>query len=134
MNTDFTILGVKLTYDFGDADDVEKLENALAEAKEKLQELEQIQPPLTGAKAIRAMCEPYHNMFSKVFGEDKAEEIFRGKSNYGDCLTAIQDLISAENKGNNNLKSFAGRTTQPKMNRKQRRAMARQNANFTAIK
>lgn len=134
MNTEFTILGVKLEYDFSDADEVEKLEKAMDDAKNTLEEVgkELQQKNIGGSASIRAMCKPYHDMFASAFGQEASDAIFRGKNNYGDCLQAMKELHAAEKRGSKDLLSFANEVNSgihnnnnKPMNRKQRRAAMR---------
>lgn len=133
MNTEFTILGVKLEYDFSDADEVERLEKAMDDAKKTLEELgEEFRVKnIGGSASIRAMCKPYHELFANAFGQEASDAIFRGKNNYGECLQAIKELHAAEKRGSKDLLSFANEVNSgmhaanKPMNRKQRRAAMR---------
>ena len=87
------ILDVELEFDFNDADDLEKLENAI-EVTQK--ELAQINAKDEKASAVvRQISQAISGCFNSVFGENTDVKIFGNKTNIKTCLRAFEDLANA---------------------------------------
>lgn len=87
------ILGAEIDFNFNDADDVERLENAIDETQKKLNNID-----ITGkrtSKVIRETCTIIFDCFNKVFGEGTDKKIFGSKTNFNICLEAFKDLYNA---------------------------------------
>lgn len=87
------IRDVKLEFDFNDADDMERLENAIENTKKGLENIS-----VEGKKAsevIRETCKNIFDCFNEVFGEGTDKKIFGSKTNFNICKEAFEDLVKA---------------------------------------
>jgi len=87
------IRNVELDFDFNDADDMEKLENAIEKTQKDLNNIK-----TDGKKAseiIRETCKSIFDCFNKVFGDGTDKKIFGEKTNLNTCKEAFEDLINA---------------------------------------
>ncbi len=93
------IRNVELDFDFNDADDMEKLENAIEKVQKKLNDLK-IEGKKT-SEVIRETCKNIFDCFNEIFGENTDKKIFGNKTNLNVCMEAFKDLIEArENQEN----------------------------------
>lgn len=87
------IRNVELEFDFNDADDMEKLENAIEKAQKNLNELKTDNKKTS--EVIRETCKSVFNCFNEIFGENTDKKIFGNKTNLNVCMEAFKDLIEA---------------------------------------
>lgn len=80
--------------DLYDADNLEKLENVLAEIGIKYKEA---QAEAKTSENIRKQCNIVFDCFNSLFGEGTDLKIFGGKTNLLVCLKAFEELISQVN-------------------------------------
>ena len=78
------IRNVELEFDFNDADDMEKLENAIEKTQKNLNELKTDNKKTS--EVIRETCKSVFNCFNEIFGN---------KTNLNVCMEAFKDLIEA---------------------------------------
>ncbi|MEG0282631.1 MAG: DUF6673 family protein [Bacilli bacterium] len=87
------ILDMEINFNFNDAEDLEKLENALDKAQEKLQKVEQ--EGKRTSVVIREICNIVFDCFNKVFGEESNKDIFGNVTNMEACIKAFKELKEA---------------------------------------
>lgn len=92
---DFKINNIDVEFDFFDMDEKEDFDAIFLTANEKIQKLTNEHKDID-TEFGKAYCEIIVNMFEDLFGEEKAYEIFGGKSNIMKCTTAIKDLTKAK--------------------------------------
>lgn len=85
------IRNIDLEFDFNDADDMEKLENAISEAQEKLNNMSV--EAKKASEVIREGCQAIFDCFNKIFGENTDKKIFGNKTNFNICIEAFEDLV-----------------------------------------
>lgn len=88
------ILDFETDFDFNDADDMERLENAIEVTEKKLNDLN-IEGKRT-SQIIREGCQAIFNCFNIIFGEDSDKKIFGEKTNFNLCIKAFKDLVEAK--------------------------------------
>lgn len=87
------IRNVELDFDFNDADDMEKLENAIEVTQKQLENIS-----VEGKKTsvvIRETCKYIFDCFNLIFGDNTDKKIFGEKTNLNICKEAFEDLINA---------------------------------------
>lgn len=87
------ILDTELDFDFNDADDMEKLENAVDKAKKRLNNINTDSGKTS--EVIRNCCNAIFNCFDDIFGEGTSKKIFGGKANMRVCIEAFKNLADA---------------------------------------
>lgn len=93
MNNIIKIRNVELEFDFNDADDMEKFENAIEKAQQDLNNVK-----TEGNKTsvvIRESCKVIFDCFNKIFGDGTDKKVFGNKTNLNICIEAFKDLIEA---------------------------------------
>ena len=93
------IRNVELEFDFNDADDMERLENAIEKTQNELNELKSEGKKVS--ETIRETCKCIFDCFNYIFGENTDKEIFGDKTNLNICIEAFKDLIEAKVKQDN---------------------------------
>jgi len=110
------IKNIEVEFDFLDADNVEKLENAykkVLEETEKHQEEE-----LSMSQEIRIECQIINEFLDSVFGEGVSEKLFNGKMSLKDHTEVFQDILNEKIKYSRDLEAVYQRY---KPNREERR-------------
>lgn len=76
---EFELNGILLTFDADDADDIERLENALEFMKQEEDAIIELKKDSTSKSSVimRKYCEMYRDFFILLFGEETASEIFK---------------------------------------------------------
>ena len=74
------IRNVELEFDFNDADDMEKLENAIEKTQKALNNIDVENKK--ASEVIRETCKNIFDCFNEVFGEDTDKKVFGGKTNF----------------------------------------------------
>lgn len=87
------ILNTELKFDFNDANDMERLENAIEETQKKLNNMKTDDKRVS--ETIREICESIFNCIDKIFGVGTSSKIFGNKVNLNMCIEAFKDLIDA---------------------------------------
>lgn len=87
------IRNVELKFDFNDADDMEKLENAIEKAQNELNSI--TVDDKKASEVIRETCKCIFNCFNEIFGDETDKKIFGEKTNFNICKEAFEDLINA---------------------------------------
>ena len=87
------IRNVELEFDFNDADDMERLENAIEKTQKNLNELKTDNKKTS--EVIRETCKSVFNCFNEIFGENTDKKIFGNKTNLNVSMEAFKDLIEA---------------------------------------
>ena len=95
------ILNTELEFDFNDADDMERLENAIEETQKALNDM--ITDNKKVSETIRETCENIFNCIDKIFGVGTHNKIFGNKVNLNMCIDAFKDLIDARIEQDNKL-------------------------------
>ena len=88
------ILNKEIEFDFNDADDMEKLENAVGDTEKKLNNLQITNKKVS--EAIRETCKCIFDCFDKIFEIDSKKDIFNNKYNLNMCLEAFENLAQAK--------------------------------------
>jgi len=88
------ILDFETDFNFNDADDMERLENAIEVTEKKLNGLN-IEGKRT-SQIIREGCQTIFDCFNIIFGEGSDKKIFGEKTNFNLCIKAFKDLVEAK--------------------------------------
>lgn len=88
------IRNVELDFDFNDADDMEKLENAIEKTQKGIENIS-VDGKRT-SEVIRETCKYIFDCFNDIFGNDTDKKIFGDKTNLNICKEAFKDLINAK--------------------------------------
>lgn len=105
------IKDLEVNFDFLDADDVERLENATKKVAEKSEEYKGKE--LSMSEDIKLECKIINDFFDEVFGEGISEKLFNGKNNLKEHIKVFEDIIDEKIKYANDLNSMYERY-QPK--------------------
>jgi len=105
------IKDLEVNFDFLDADDVERLENATKKVVEKSEEYKDKE--LSMSEDIRLECKIINEFFDEVFGEGISEKLFNGKNNLKDHIKVFEDIMAEKIKYTNDIQSMYERY-QPK--------------------
>lgn len=90
--------------DFNDADDLERFESAVEEAKRALDNLNP-----DGKKAsevIRKGCNIIFKCFDTIFGEETARKVFGEKTSLKVCIEAFKDLKAEREKQDGEMENI----------------------------
>ncbi len=87
------ILDTELEFEFNDADDMVKLENAVDKTKTTLDNM-QTEGKKT-SEVIRSCCQAIFDCFNDIFGEGTSTKVFGNKTNMKVCIEAFKDLADA---------------------------------------
>lgn len=85
------ILNAELPFDTLDADDMERAESCIAQAKIRTAGIKGEQASLV----IRATCREIFECFNGIFGDGTDKKLFGGKTNMGVCLEAFAQLCES---------------------------------------
>lgn len=110
------IKDIEVEFNFLDADDVEKFENAAKEVMEKCKERQK--EKMSYSDAIKEECQVIEEFFDKVFGDGLSQKLFNGKKNLEEHINAFEDIVKAKIEKQKDLQTVYDRY-QP--NREQRR-------------
>ena len=105
------IKDIEVNFDFLDADDIEKLENATKKVVEKTEEYKNKQ--LSMSEDIRVECGIINEFLDEVFGEGTSEKLFNGKNNLKEHINVFEDIMNEKIKYTNDIQSMYERY-QPK--------------------
>lgn len=86
------IRDVKLEFDFNDADDMERLENAIEKTQTALENISV--EDKKASEVIRETCKNIFDCFNEIFGEGTDKKIFGNKTNFNVCKEAFEDLVN----------------------------------------
>lgn len=95
------VLNTEIEFNFNDADDMERLENAIDKTTEKLNNIK-IEGKRT-SEIIRESCKAIFDCFNSAFGEGIDKKVFGLKTNFDTCIEAFQDLCNAKEEQENGL-------------------------------
>jgi len=87
------IRNVELEFDFNDADDMERLENAIEKTQKALENISVENKK--ASEVIRETCKNIFDCFNEIFGENTDKKVFGNKTNFNVCKEAFEDLINA---------------------------------------
>ena len=87
------VLNTEIEFNFNDADDMERLENAIDETTEKLNNIKT--EGKRTSEIIRESCKNVFNCFNSAFGEGTDKKVFGVKTNFDTCIEAFKDLCNA---------------------------------------
>lgn len=110
------IRDIEVSFDFLDADDVERFEKEAQRVKEECEVKNKEE--LSYSEVIRKECNIIDRFFDNVFGEGIAEKLFKGKKNLNEHMKAFEDIINTKIEQQRGLQNTLDRY-QP--NREQRR-------------
>jgi hypothetical protein len=87
--------GLEIEYDFTDADNWDRMQDAVADLEEydRTHEFDASNP----SDAIRHACNGYNQFFDQVFGEGTADKMFHGKSSMKEHKDAFMKVIELAN-------------------------------------
>lgn len=88
------ILNKEIDFSFTDANNLEKLEKAVAVAQEKIKK---INPNDMMSKAVKEAYIIVSECFDTIFGDGFSEQIFENKVDFMLCIKAFKDLVNAKN-------------------------------------
>ena len=124
----FTIRGKELEYDFFDADDLERYQEANTRAGKEFGKLNL--NAMSSADALRAQCSIINTFFDTVFGKGTAAELFGGKNNIKDHMEAFADVTRVALDTEGELRQISDRVDlRYSPNRAQRRFEAKNGQN-----
>ena len=85
------ILDYDIDFDFNDADDMERMENAIEKTQKKLNNIDvKDKKP---SEIIRETCQAIFDCYNEIFGENTDKKIFGNKANFNLCVQSFKDLI-----------------------------------------
>lgn len=87
------ILNTELEFDFTDADDMQKLEEAVEKTQNKLNNINE--KGRKTSEVIREVCNYIFDCFNLIFGEGTDKKIFGTKVSFDSCVKAFCDLKKA---------------------------------------
>lgn len=85
------ILDYEVEFDFNDANDMEKLENAIEKTQKELTNMDEKSKKTS--QILREGCNIIFNCFDMIFGENTHKQIFKDKVNLTLCMKAFKDLL-----------------------------------------
>lgn len=88
----FKVGKAKLSYEFSDADCVEKIEQELKTFNDRMQAFPQ---DISFSASIRYFCTTVFDLFNAIFGEGTDKKVFGDVCNMDNCADALVQLISA---------------------------------------
>jgi hypothetical protein len=100
---EFEINGVKLNLDFMDADDAEKAETEILNAKSIMDNING--EGIKDSEAIRTVCSVVSTCFDNIFGAGTGDQVLLGKKNLKTAMDAILGLIEERQKQGDQLMS-----------------------------
>lgn len=95
------VLNTEIEFNFNDADDMERLENATDETTVKLNNIKT--EGKRTSEVIRETCKVIFDCFNSAFGEGTDKKVFGDKTNFNACIKAFDDLCNARIKQENAL-------------------------------
>ncbi len=110
------IKNIEVNFDFFDADDAERFENAAKVVVKQCEEKKQ--ENLSYSEAIRQECIVIEDFFDKVFGEGTSQKLFEGKKNLVEHIKTFEDIVKAKQEKRKDLQNTFDRYMP---NREQRR-------------
>lgn len=119
-----TIKNAQFELDLLDADQAEKMENAVAKVIQEMDALsertESNDETLSNADVVREACHIVFACFNSLFGEGADKKIFGERTHFGECLEAFAQLQEqAQQNSTNDLTGILSRY-QPATGREQR--------------
>ena len=94
------ILNKEVEFSFTDADNMEKLENSIETAQQKMEKINQNEKT---SAIISNTYDIISECLDNIFGEGFSAEIFEGKKEFRNCIKAFSDLIQARNEQDKEL-------------------------------
>lgn len=94
---------IEVEFSFTDADDLEKLENATKNVKEKAENYKKKE--LSLSESIRKECEIIDEFLDEAFGEGTAQKVFKNKKDLQEHMELFEDVMNAKI---NATKNFQG--------------------------
>ena len=101
--------------DMLDADVAEKYENALSTMQKKTKESKE---GLSLSEIIRKECNLVFDFFNEVFGEGTDKKVFGNKTNYKECLEALEQVIKFVGENKKDIDKIMGKYNSSRANRK----------------
>lgn len=89
------ILGKEFDFDFYDADQMEKVENAIQKVEEETKKLNNLKQQKS-SEVIRKTCKILFDFFDTCLGKNASKEIFGEKTSLTLCVKAYEDFINAK--------------------------------------
>lgn len=112
------IKNIEVEFDFLDADDVERLENAYKKVVEETKKYQE--EDLSMSQEIRIECQIINEFLDSVFGEGFSEKLFKGKMSLKEHTEVFQDILNEKIKYSRDLETVYQRY---KPNKEERRKM-----------
>lgn len=100
---EFEINGVNLNLDFMDADDAEKAETEILNAKSVMDGVNN--DKIKDSEAIRKVCSVVSTCFDNIFGIGTGSQVLLGKKNLKIAMDAIVGLVEEKQKQESELMS-----------------------------
>jgi len=94
------ILNKEIEFSFTDADNIERLENSIEIAQEKMEKLNQNDKM---SVIISSTYDIISECLDNIFGKGFSAEIFEGKKEFKNCIKAFSDLMQAKNEQDKEL-------------------------------
>lgn len=88
------ILNKEIEFSFTNADNMEKLENSIEIAQNKMNKINQNEKM---SVIINNTYEIVSECLNGIFGNGFSEEIFEGKKEFKSCIKAFNDIVKAKN-------------------------------------
>lgn len=95
------ILDTEIEFNFNDADDMERLENAIDKTTLKLNNIKT--DGKRTSEVIRESCKAVFECFNIAFGEETDKKVFGEKTNFNICIKAFEDLCNARDEQGKDL-------------------------------
>ena len=111
---------IEVNFSFTNADDIEKLEKAIAKVKEKT--LENKKQEMSLSEAIRKECKVIDEFFDAVFGEGISMQIFEGRVDLQEHTKMFIEITNEKIRQTKSMQDFYNGLEHKYMpNREQRR-------------
>lgn len=98
------IKNIEIDFDFLDADDVERLENATKKVVEKTDEYKGKE--ISMSEEIRIECKIIDEFLDEVFGKGISEKLFSGKQNLKEHVDVFQDIMNEKIRYNKDMEAI----------------------------
>lgn len=109
---------IEIEFDFLDADDVEKLENAYQKVVDETEKFKKQE--LSMSEEIRVECKIIDEFLDNVFGEGIAQKLFNGKMSLKEHTDIFQEILDEKIKYSKDLENVYQRYKPNKEERRKR--------------
>ncbi len=113
------IKNIEVEFDFLDADDVERLENAYKKVLEETEKYKEEE--MSMSEEIRIECRIINEFLDSIFGEGISNKLFNGKMSLKEHTDVFQDILNEKIKYSRDLETVYQRYRPNREERRKRR-------------